>query len=272
MSYILHRLRVMKAVAIVTFKEWGAYRTHSMVSIFVGPVYYLVQMCIWRAVYTTDSAIGGMTLNQMLTYSGVAAAIGYLTMDFADWNLQMLIHTGKYATFALRPIHHRFFALSQKVGHRFLGLIFEFIPVVLIFTLLFRVNLIPVHVGWALLSVGLGFMINFYVHYCIGIAGFWLTKTGGIRGVFQILRSAFSGALIPLSLFPGPLQKVLIFLPFQFITYLPGRIWTGDYTLGGVTLAAPYAVGLQALCALAMWGLSEVLYRLGNRKFTGVGV
>ena len=221
--------------------------------------------------YTTAGTLGGMTLEQMLTYSGITVVIGYLTMDFADWNLQMLIHSGKYLTFSLRPLHHRFFALSQKVGHRTLGLLLEFVPVFLIFTLLFRVNLLPAHAGWALLSVALGFMINFYVNYCIGLTGFWLTKTSGLRGVFQLLCGVFSGALIPLTLFPKALQKVLLFLPFQFITYLPGRIWTGAYTLGGITLSAPRAVGLQALCAVSMWGLSEVLYRLGNRRFTGVG-
>lgn len=32
---IKHRFRIMRAVAFVTYKEWSAYRTHSMVSIFV---------------------------------------------------------------------------------------------------------------------------------------------------------------------------------------------------------------------------------------------
>lgn len=49
---IKHRFRIMRAVAFVTYKEWSAYRTHSMVSIFVGPVYFLVQYYIWSAVYS----------------------------------------------------------------------------------------------------------------------------------------------------------------------------------------------------------------------------
>ena len=128
---ILRKLRVMRAVAFVTYKEWSAYRTHSMISIFVGPVYFLVQYFIWGAVYggaarhAAGVSINGLDLDQMLVYFGANALIGYLTMDFADWNLQMLVRTGKYLTFALRPLHHRFFALSQKIGHRILGFIFE---------------------------------------------------------------------------------------------------------------------------------------------------
>ena len=102
-----------KAIAFVTYKEWSAYRTHSLVSVFVGPVYFIVQYFIWTAVYGESGSLAGMELSQMIRYFGASALIGYITMDFADWNLQMLIRTGKYLTFSLRPIHHRQFALYQ---------------------------------------------------------------------------------------------------------------------------------------------------------------
>lgn len=143
MNYLRHKFEILKAVALVTYKEWSAYRTHSMVSIFVGPVYFIVQYFIWTAAYRGKTQLNGMELSQMITYFGASILIGYLTMDFADWNLQMLIRTGKFLTFAIRPIHHRFFAFSQKVGHRFLGFIFEFIPCYIIFILLFRIRMVP---------------------------------------------------------------------------------------------------------------------------------
>lgn len=148
-TQLLRRLGVLRAVAIVTFKEWSAYRTHSMVSILVGPVYFLDQYLIWGAVYSSPGAAAGslrnMDLDAIRLYFAVNALIGYITMDFADWNLGMLVRTGKFLTFALRPIHHRWFALSQKAGHRVLGLVFEFIPCAIIFTLLFRIPLIPAY-------------------------------------------------------------------------------------------------------------------------------
>jgi ABC-2 type transport system permease protein len=167
----------MKAVALVTYKEWSAYRTHSMVSIFVGPVYFIVQYFIWTAAYGGRTELNGMELSQMITYFGASTLIGYLTMDFADWNLQMLIRTGKFLTFALRPIHHRFFAFSQKIGHRVLGLIFEFIPCYIIFSLLFDINMVPKNLGWTVLSVALAFLMNFYIHYILGMTAFWFTQS-----------------------------------------------------------------------------------------------
>ncbi len=271
MKYIRHQLQVMKAVALVTYKEWGAYRTHSMVSIFVGPVYFIAQYFIWTAAYGGKSDINGMALSQMIAYFGASTLIGYLTMDFADWNLQMLIRTGKFLTFAMRPIHHRFFAFSQKVGHRVLGFLFEFIPCYLIFTLLFDVRMIPKSIGWTVLSIALAFLMNFYVHYILGMTAFWFVQSSGIRRVFDLLSGVFSGVFIPLVFFPEAIQKVLLFLPFPYMSYVPAMVFTGSFQLAGMKLGIPEIVALQGLAVAITMVISELIYKVSIRRFNGVG-
>ncbi len=271
MNYIRRQFNIMRAVALVTYKEWSAYRTHSMVSIFVGPVYFIVQYFIWTAAYGGKSELNGMSLTQMVTYFGASTLIGYLTMDFADWNLQMLIRTGKFLTFAMRPINHRFFAFSQKVGHRFLGLVFEFVPCYIIFTLLFGVNMVPKHLGWTLLSVALAFLMNFYVHYILGMTAFWFVQSSGIRRVFDLLAGVFSGVYIPLVFFPEAMQRFLFFLPFPYMSYVPAMVFTGSFQFGGMTMSIPMIVGLQGIAVAIVIGLSELIYLASMRHFSGVG-
>ena len=273
--FVKHQLRKIRAVAIVTYKEWAAYRTHSMISIFVGPVYFLVQYCIWKAVYSaqggTQAVINGMSLEQMLTYFGVNALIGYLTMDFADWNLQMLVRTGKFLTFALRPIDHKLFAFSQKLGHRVLGFFFEFLPCFLIFMFVFKINLIPEHWILAIISIALGFCMTFLVNYCIGLTAFWIVRAEGIRNVFQALQTVFNGSLIPLVFFGKNWQKVLFYLPFQYMLYVPSRVCTGSYELAGKTYALPQIVVIQACAVCVFLLLTCLLYNRAMKQFTGVG-
>lgn len=271
MKTVIHKLNILRAVAAVTYKEWSAYRTHSMVSIFVGPVYFIVQYFIWTAVYGEKANINGMDLSQMITYFGASTLIGYLTMDFADWNLQMLVRTGKFLTFALRPIHHRFFALSQKVGHRVLGFIFEFAPCYIIFTLLFRISLVPRYIGWTVVSVILAFLMTFYVHYIIGMTAFWFTQSSGIRRVFDLLSGIFSGVFIPLVFFPAGLQKLLFFLPFPYMSYVPVMVFTGEFILADIRMGIPAIVGIQGLAVAITALLSEAVYRASMRRFNGVG-
>ena len=264
-------INTLKAVAFVTYKEWAAYRTHSMVSILTGPLYFCVQVFIWNAVYSSQETINGMELNQMILYFAVSTLIHYLTMDFADWNLQMLIHTGKFTTYLLRPLNHAFFAFSQKAGHRVLGLLYEFIPVLALITFLFKINLFPANFLWTLISIILSFFIVFCINYCLGISGFWLTRTNGLCGVFHLFRHMFSGALIPLTFFPLVVQQIMFYMPFQYITYVPAQIWLGDYRLGGIEYPIWQIVSIQAGYAVILFILIQVLYKMGIKKFTGIG-
>lgn len=271
MNLLKRKFEICKAVAFVTFKEWSAYRTHSMVSIFVGPVYFIVQYFIWTAVYGGAETLNGIAYTQMIRYFGVSALINYLIMDSADWNLSMLIRTGKFLTFALRPLNHRFFALSQKIGHRALGFIFEFLPCLLIFTLLFNVNMMPANIGWTLLSIALAYLMHFYVNYIIGMASFWVVQSEGIRSVYWLFNSIFSGMLIPLVFFPKSLQVIQFFLPFQYTSYVPAMVFLGEYRLGEIELAIPVIVAIQAAAVLIVFLISELLYKTAMKRFTAVG-
>jgi ABC-2 type transport system permease protein len=260
---IIRYIAVARAVAAATFKEWSVYRTHTLVSVFVGPVYFGVQYYIWMSVYGSRPALAGLEFEQTIRYFGVAALIGYLTMDFADWNLSMLVRTGKYLTFALRPVHHRFFALSQKLGHRALGFGLEFIPCILIFHFAFGVDMRPASLPWALASVALAFLINFHFNYILGMTAFWLVRADGVRHVVSLVSAVFSGALIPLAFFPEWLRQAQFFLPFQYTVYVPAMVTIGRFT--------PIIVAYQAVAALVIYALSECVYRQAMRRFCDVG-
>ena len=257
------KLICLCAIASATFKEWSVYRTHTLVSVFVGPVFFAVQYFIWTAVYGSRPELSGLELEQVIRYFGAVALIGYITMDFADWNLGMLIRTGKFLTFALRPIHHRFFAFSQKVGHRILGITLEFLPCILIIHFLFRIDMRPAHIGWTALSIALAFLINFNFNYILGMTSFWIVQTEGMRSVVQLFASVFSGALIPLTFFPGWLQTMQYFLPFQYTIYVPASVFIGNFT--------PRLILYQAIAALILYITSEIIYRRAMRQFSDTG-
>jgi len=265
------KLKICKSVAWVTIKEYFAYRTHMLVSLFVGPVYFAVQYFIWGAVYRDGGAIAGIGYEQMIRYFGITALIGYLTWGSADWNLSMLVRTGRFLTFALRPLHHRFFALSQKIGHRSLAIFMEFLPSALLLIVIFKISLVPAHLGWFVISVILASLIHFFIAYCIGILSFWFVESNGLRMAYWLFDSIFAGFLIPLVFFPKWLQFIQFFLPFQYTAYVPAMVFIGEYQLGGYELSLPAIVGVQALAALVMLAISELMYRRAMKRFTAVG-
>jgi len=260
-----------KAIASATIKEYIVFRTHMMVSVFVGPVFFIVQYFIWTSVYGGGGTIRGIEYTQMIRYFGISTLIGYFTWDSADWNLSMLIRTGKFLTFALRPIHHPFFALSQKIGHRLLATVVEALPNAVILILLFKIDLRPSNIPLLALSIALASLVFFYVSYIIGIASFWIVESAGIRQFYYLLSGVFSGMFLPLVFFPKPLQIIQFFLPFQYTSYVPAMVFIGKYTLGDIELPLLTVVGMQALALLCLYLVSELLYNTAMKRFTAVG-
>jgi len=113
--------------------------------------------------------------------------------------------------------------------------------------------------------------MNFYVHYILGMTAFWFIQSSGIRRVFDLLSGVFSGVFIPLVFFPQAIQKLLFFLPFPYMSYVPAMVFTGKFTLAGIELPIPEIVGLQAAVIVITIGLSEVIYKASIRHFNGVG-
>ena len=124
---------------------------------------------------------------------------------------------------------------------------------------------------WTILSVALAFLMNFYVNYCLGMTAFFLVKASGVRVMYQLFAQIFSGVLIPLNFFPELVQKIMLFLPFQYTNYIPAMVWTGSESVGSLGLGVPQAVVLQAVAVGLMMIFSEVLYKCAIKRFTAVG-
>ena len=63
----------------------------------------------------------------------------------------------------------------------------------------------------------------------------------------------------------------MFFLPFQYISYVPAMIYTGNTDWGGMQISIWIMLAIQAAYTLLFLILAGTLYHFGNRRFTGVG-
>lgn len=264
-------LSAMAAIAQVTLKEWAAYRSHMAVSLLTGPLRFLVMAWMWKSTLDGDDGAAGLGRDELIAYSGLAVIVAYAIFDFADWNLHMLVRTGRFATYLLLPLPHIAYAGAQKLGHRFLALLIEAIPVWLLLSLWLGRPLVPAHPAWFAASVAIGFVLMFLINYATGLLGFWLARTEGLRRCLALLRDTLGGAYIPLAFFPLAVQPLLFCLPYAWALYVPLRIGLGSVDLAGRVLAPSAALACQAAFTAA-WGLLIwAFHRLAMRRFLAAG-
>lgn len=265
------KIKIFQQVVMISVKQWAAYRSNILTVFVIAPVGMLAQYFIWKSVIASNGSINGMDFTQIFTYYAVTIILNIFLADDVAGSLRSLIYSGELNSYLLKPVSYFQYALAEKIGKKILSVFFELIPLALIFIFIFQIDLMPRNIFLFVLSVFLSFLMIFLINYCVGITAFWLTNNWGVNMAVGILINFSSGLLIPLSLFPLFLQKFLFALPFQYMYYIPARIFLGNYELAGLSISLPYVILIQFLYVLLIWCLTGFLWKKGVKKYMGVG-
>jgi ABC-2 type transport system permease protein len=91
---------------------------------------------------------------------------------------------------------------------------------------------------------------------------FVVISMGPMLAVKGYIISLLSGSIIPIWFFPERLQKILSFLPFQYIYQLPLGIYIGKYD--GNTLL--FQMGVQVVWIIILSGVFVMLHNITSKK------
>lgn len=202
-------------------------------TIFLFVVLYIF-LSLWRVTYgeTHQSALGGLTLPQMLWYLVVTESI-ILSLPAIAGTVDQDVRTGSLAMQLIRPISYPLNLLASTSGERALSFFINFavgsiIALIFVGPIAFSLQSILMFA----LVIPLAFTIDFLLYFLIGLAAFWLEDTSGLMLIYSRMTMILGGMLIPLELFPDGWQHVLRMLPFSAIVYGPARIFvTGDTSM-----------------------------------------
>jgi ABC-2 type transport system permease protein len=211
----------------------------------IGSYYFL-----WKAIFGTQETLGGLTLGQMTTYVVVSWMGRAFYFNNLDREIANEIRDGSVAVQFIRPYNYVIVKIMQGLGEGVFRLLLFMTPGMVVVSLLFPVQLPTDLSRWLiyLLMLFFSFLINSQINIITGLFAFFLENNEGLMRMKRVAVDLFSGLIIPISLFPGWTAKVLQWLPFQAITYLPGSVFTGR-----TTGAAVYSLlGIQLLWFLLL--------------------
>lgn len=254
------------SLALAAMHRSIAYRNSLLINLLTGLVFVAVLYYLWETVFGASPVVEQFTWERMRTYLLVAYGVNTLLSFYSEARMFQTIRTGEVAVDLLRPLDFQTAQLAQASGAAVVeGVIGVFSTAVL--GVLIFVMSGPASLTAALLfpiSVALGFLVKFHLSFLTGLLCFWTMNSVGLLWARGAVTNIFSGAVIPLSFFPGWLHTVAVLAPFQAVVYLPVSIYLGDLSGGAVW----QALALQASWAVALWLLARVLWRPSIRALT----
>jgi len=244
--------------AALAIQETIAYRVSYLVNMSSTVITYLVIFLIWAAVYSGRESVGGYVWAEMKTYLIVSLFMSALVSGSSEYRISRQIRSGNIAVELLRPVDYQKASLAITLGNSLSEGVLVSLACLLFAIFSGKGVSPPDALAWVgfLAAVIIAFATKFLLIYVFGLFCFWTTSMMGISWLRKSVTDFFSGALIPLGLFPLWLRNVADYMPFRSIVWVPASAFTGR--LAGADLARTLATGF--VWVVALWFLGKLVW------------
>jgi ABC-2 type transport system permease protein len=252
------------AMAGTSFRKHLAYRSEVWIWVVISVLYVAIEVAVWDALIG-EGEVAGITLREMVTYSIVYAMTSRAIADRVLSDVDQKLRSGDVAVDLVKPYSYPLTLVADQLGRTAFSALFSSLPTVAVAALLFGFDLPPnLWTGMAYVAAFvICLAISFALACIVGMLGFHFLATFHFQWALGALRTLFAGTMVPLWFFPDGLRTVASALPFQFVGFVPGAIWLGEYSLsetfGMLALGMAWTIGLGAL---GWWMLQRITTRL----------
>lgn len=239
----------------IRFLTMLAYRVNYYSGIIIYAINIGAYYFLWKAIYGTQETLAGFTLAQMTTYVAVSWMARSFYFNNLDREIANDIRDGSVAIQLIRPYSYLFVKMMQGFGEGLFRMLLFMVPGMIIVCLVFPVKLPTDPMTWIIYLVMLlfSFLINSQINILTGLFAFFVENNDGMMRMKRVLVDLFSGVLIPIAFFPGWLESVMKWLPFQAITYLPSAVFTGRTPLNQAYGVMGLQVAWFAILLIPIW-------------------
>ncbi len=256
-------LQVSKNFLISTL----TYRAELFLWVFVDVARFLVYPFIWLAVYASGGAIDGYSPTSLITYYIIVAIINILAFSRVGYDMRRQIMNGSLSQYLIKPINYLVQETLGELSYKFGKIIITLFAAII--AAIFFPKYLPLpgftNLCAFLFALILTFAISHGFQLLIGLTTFWLGENEGI-GQFQgMLENVFAGEIAPLTFFPGTLQSLAFFLPFQYLTYFPAQIYLGTLKSSEIL----HGFGASILWIAVLYTAVVLVWKRGIKRYDG---
>jgi len=262
-------------VASLEARKAMSYRADFWINVVVSFFAQLgVVWFLWTAIFATTgkAEIGGFSLPGMLQYYVLVILLGKLVRGpEMEGGVSQDIYDGGLSRYLLYPVSYWGFKYAQH-----LGALLPAVAQLVLFLLLLPLapgGVGELHAGagdvlLAAVAVLTGNLLYWLIQLPLQSVAFWADNVWSLSVLLRFVSGLLGGHMLPLDLFPPAARAVLDWLPFRFLYDLPVSLVLGRMEGAEATRALAVCLGW----CVVLYGVSRLVWRKGERSYTGVGM
>lgn len=256
--------KVYGRIALTAFRRQYAYRVAVLAGMVTNLFWGFFRAYLLLAVMSDRSAVAGYDSRQLLVYVAFTQSVLPILAVYGWMDLVKAIRTGEVVMDFCKPVGFYNLWLARDTGRAAFQLVARGAPIMILFVLIFRIQLPSDPATWSVFAVSLilALLTGFAWRFLYSAAGFWVVDSQGIVNIATGISTFLMGFLIPVSFFPPWLRTVAHSTPF------PAMVNTSVEILTGVCGPERWAGALfcQALWLVATTAAARLAARYGLRK------
>ncbi|WP_282940674.1 ABC-2 family transporter protein [Paenibacillus sp. RC67] len=266
MMQAVERMVGMSQIAV---RQRMQFRFDFIMTLLSTLMFSVMYYMLWKAIYlySTDTAL---PWEQLITYVMVGQAINFARWSPAEraptYAMAQRVKNGDIVLDLIRPVDFQTQRFLEAAGFFIVEMLWVNIPAMLLLIFILGVSP-PADITAALgfgISLCIGFLVAFSINSIIMMISFITTNTFGVQLAKRAVVDIFAGTLIPFEFFPDTLRKVMEYLPFQSMAYIPLSIYTGRLTGWDMVQSLLEQLGW----ALVMILISRLLWMKAAKRLT----
>jgi len=266
---------VLRQVVSLELRRAFAYRVSFWLR-FLGGLFANITVAyfLWRALFAESGAkiMAGFTFEGMILYYVLVPLIGGITRNSTEGSaIASEIYSGtltRYLVYPMPFLLYRFADVMAAVIVALLQLTIMLSAYLLIFGIPAGIQLTPSSVALGLIAALGACFLNFLMVSTVEMVAFWADNVWSLNVMLMFSGQLLGGALLPLTLFPAEVQRYLQLTPFPYLMSFPVQAVMGKLSFGQWAQSC----GRMGIWILILTVLARVVWRRGQRSFSGVGI
>jgi ABC-2 type transport system permease protein len=218
-------------VIAAAIKQELAYRFNFFTAILGALLTMSLLYYLWTAIYNSAASFD-MSYQALITYVCLGQAFSFARpgQRRVMMRIGIGIRRGDILVDLIRPTDYQLLTFSGTFGAYLMETLMVSLPSYLLAFLLFGIDP-PVSPAAALgffFSLFGAFFLVFSLDFLIGLLAFWTFSVWGLGYAKMAVLDILAGTIIPLTLFPDWLRRIVLALPFKGMAYTPLAIYVGE--------------------------------------------
>ena len=274
-------LRTWFTMLAISLEERLAYRGDFILGTLMRFLPIVTQVFLWTAVFaaTSRADIAGYSRTDIVAYYLLTMVTrAFSSMPGLAGGIARSVRDGSIKKYLVQPVDYVSFLLASRIAHKLVYYAVAVLPFAGVFYVC-RSYFPPlpdaVTIAAFVCSLGMSFLLGFFMEATLGMLGFWFLEVSSIIFAYMLVQYLLSGHMFPLDMLSGvetgieglSVADLVRWLPFEYTAYFPAAVWLGKVQgaelVRSLAIEAGWVVAMAVACRIAWWR--------GTRRYSAFG-